>query len=797
MEAKPYSIHIGHRPLRVAFLVDPVNGLSLIDGIFSFNTDKWGGAFNPIVLTDGQSIDERSWDFLERYDPDIVYSFPSLSNELEYKLQMTLSPISIHTSNGRGIFMREDLAKIFPNQKNIEFLGRQFFRHVTSLAVFGIKHDAPPVIREFIERNFGEFSVFDIAPDGSESGIVLKLKCPQFVHRIGNIKDLADALGDLATSSHGVVFSSKLCALSTSAPEPAEHLDTNANFRVTIGDTVQDLVFSWNSSLNTPQWQKRLFTHLWIPTVLAQNAELRESLSKFINGFTGGVDHRSDKRTSFFSSSLTHDQLDQIVRAYSLQNPRSIHVSNSLPHPKLPLAREGYFSERGTEMHRGSSSEEHLNLRGPNIENYDIYFGNWMLDLYVEYRPELFPSFANKRFWWRLPRRNAIVDALNIFPERFSRINGLGVFSVLMNGIETLKQEQSNNVLVMRLPSEWNIFRLLATNPEYSRSHHQSLPDLHQWFRGIELSDKGRYLNGVVSLFADLTAAHGLVSDDYWRDVFSRMINHKANRDSDLIEKIKALLERGNALKDPTTAGDVATKITSKVASSLARSVELNLNTLLEMNSPNGRESLSEEEKEDLLGRLHHLLDLGILYAGIKPKCPRCGYAVWHALRELDSKILCKGCRFSFSIEPEQAWYYRLNELISRAFSQGCRPVLLLLGQLLFDADSSFMYVPNIDLYEHDASKPPKEVDIACIKDGEFIIGEVKENQSLFSGDVFEDMEQTARRLKPDLLIFSAPGTSPSDFVKRGIQAVSDNLKPLGIKVAWVAIRGFDSSDDA
>jgi len=60
MQNSPYSIYIDKRPLRIAFLIDPnQTDFEQLDAIFEYNHGKWGGRFNPIIFTDGSTIDEK------------------------------------------------------------------------------------------------------------------------------------------------------------------------------------------------------------------------------------------------------------------------------------------------------------------------------------------------------------------------------------------------------------------------------------------------------------------------------------------------------------------------------------------------------------------------------------------------------------------------------------------------------------------------------------------------------------------------------------------------------------------
>ena len=78
MASLPFKIvHASVRPARVAILVDKTDidwqhtCLRIIE-IFS---QLWGGAYNIIVPTDGNTIDEKFWSLLETFDPDHLYRY--------------------------------------------------------------------------------------------------------------------------------------------------------------------------------------------------------------------------------------------------------------------------------------------------------------------------------------------------------------------------------------------------------------------------------------------------------------------------------------------------------------------------------------------------------------------------------------------------------------------------------------------------------------------------------------------------------------------------------------------------
>jgi hypothetical protein len=79
--------------LRVAFLIEEGEHASLaLDGIFADCYDRWGGRFSLIAPCLNGRIAPRYWQWLEAYDPDIVYSYVPLSRADILEVHERLSP---------------------------------------------------------------------------------------------------------------------------------------------------------------------------------------------------------------------------------------------------------------------------------------------------------------------------------------------------------------------------------------------------------------------------------------------------------------------------------------------------------------------------------------------------------------------------------------------------------------------------------------------------------------------------------------------------------------------------------
>ena len=98
----------------------------------------------------------------------------------------------------------------------------------------------------------------------------------------------------------------------------------------------------------------------------------------------------------------------------------------------------------------------------------------------------------------------------------------------------------------------------------------------------------------------------------------------------------------------------------------------------------------NEDSVKDSLSRM---LDLGVIQMGFAQKCYRCGSKNWFLVDEVRQTLTCVGCRYDFSIPAEPPISYRLNSLVRRGiFAHGLVPVVLVLGQMLEDARSSFFF---------------------------------------------------------------------------------------------------------
>lgn len=814
METRPYSIYTEHRPIKIAFLVDSSTDLVWIDRIMAFNREKWGGRFNPIILTDGKCIEDSWWKFLRDYDPDIIKSVVELEDELLKKIHTFLTPFSVEiidTKEYGYIHFQDDPISILPTKQNISIISRSFMGDESTLALFDVNKEAPEQIKKFIERNFGNLEDKQSTPYYLRQALQ---GCKKKIYKISDYESLNQALLDLGDFHNRITFSTEVCSIPNYFKE-TEYSYEDERFTVIMGDTADEVAYFWNRAMQIRNWMRQGFTQLWISNEIASNSVIKSGLTKFLIKFserTGNNDHHA---VNFVSFSLPEEKIKEFSDSIdpSLWRPKYVTKFTSTQVPNFNNRAAFFILKQGLEFFRAHSEEEHIVIEEPNVDQGVMGGQQWITNLYIQFRPERFENIIGHNYWWQLPRRNGILRILGMFNKE-ARINEYGMFSLMMRRQTDFSPEEKT--LIVKLPEDRSIFYALFCGESYSffkgtdREKFLSIP-----YHSIERSDKGMYLSGILSLFPDLLNAHYLLAEEYWRKIFEKMSNKNASKDPakkiEISNVLKKIFDKGYDFKNPENLSWLSEKMLALAKNNSLQEVDLFFDDFFaeaKLDSDkkiplveDGKEIDPKEiiKKEKALGvelknDLSDLIEQNILLSGIKPRCPRCGYKMWYHINEVKQQISCRGCDYTFSLNSEEAWSYKLNSLVRAAFSlHGTVPVLLALGQLMNDARSSFIFIPSTNLIKEGNGKKRnnlnREIDLACIKDGKLIIGEVKQTMGLFHKEDFEKMAEIAELIKPDIILFTSLDENPNKLVKENIDILRDKLKHLEIKVEWYKLR--------
>lgn len=807
MEIQPYSIYINHRPFRIAFLVDPADEQGWFDTIFEYNRGKWGGRFNPIIFSDGKTIKEPWWKFIRDYDPDIIYSTIDLSEELKEKINIFLTPLSIESNVIKSqvpyINIDKDPLSILPTQKNISSVANDLFEDKSSIVLFDIDESTPGIIKIFLSRNFG------ILKDDQMTVYAIKRclqNCNKKIYKIKDYETLNEALLDLGQYNTRVIFPGQICAIPNSL-KSAKYDYQNDNFSIIIGDTPDELAYLWNRTMFLQNWVRTSITQIWLPISLASDERLKSGLGKFINRHAGQIGQNNHSLVKMVSFSVDEDELKKILESFNsaIFQPKKSEKYQEL---QIPVFRNNqrFFLPRGLEQFRAYSTEQHITVKEPSVEEGAMGGEHWFVDMYIQYRPERFLRIQGVDYWWQLPKRNGLLSDLHFF-NKPARINEFGMFSVLMSRRSSVYPDE--NTIVLKLPDEMHVFNILICGESYKCRGDERQRFFSRPFYFTQRSNVGKYLSGILSLFPDLLSAYSLIEDRYWRKIFEKMSNQNPSKDQIQLTRITNTLKKkighGQDLKSERSIVSLSELVLKLAKEHSKEDVELTFEEFKkeaeketdEYNLVNKNTTPIAFDEGGLSDQVADLISKNILLKGVKSACPHCGSRIWYHIDEVKQQMICKGCGYGFSLNTEEAWYYRLNSMVKSGFAfHGIFPVLLVLGQLLrHDAHSSFLYIPSIDLFQEikrlDGSKEIKhwgEIDVACIVDGQFVIGEVKQSVSLFKDSDFTKMAELARLLKPDVIIFSSMDKDPNALVKENIEKMRNDLADLEVDVKWYGI---------
>jgi len=790
----PYSIYVDKRPLKIAFLVDPMGDSDLIDHIIAYNHSKWGGRYNPIIPCDGTSMSERWWEFLLAYDPDVIKSFVPLSDEVVKRIEHFLSPYLVEVPRGEQdtvtpIRLNDEGLSILPTPENTAQVCHSFFDQA-SLVLFEIGESADPLLRRFIRNNFGVYEPMLHIDQALSRNVVRSLK-------VDDRESLSLALQQLTLER--VVYPAQICSIPNNLPEADWDSSLGGAFAVVVGDSLEDMIHAWNRALLLSNYERSALSHVWVPTELARDNGIEAGLREWIlkGADPGGT---TTQRVDFVSFSLKHEELEDI--ANRLTNGWWLHKNlQVLTEPPVPVYRSFPFFriKEGMDLYRAVADQEVIVLKEPEVVQGVRGGECWVADVYIELKSKLFENIIGPDYWYRLPRRNML--AHQMFGSKPSRIEGNGLPSVIMTRPSMITNTRENELRI-KLPGDDAILRSLALAP--NTPYHDTGDPREKFtsrpFSRATRSDKGRYLTGFLDLFSGLHAAYDVLRSRYWRRMFDALSAQDATKDA---KKRQEVINRLGKIPSEHSGKPKGEERLAEYVLQLAKTVSISSKELpFERFAKEAQREWDEYnsqhegdiafEQDDVRDGVTDLMERGILMAGIRSHCPSCGIANWYKVDDVCQVLECTGCNSEYYLRAEEKWYYKLNHLLLSGYAyHGLAPVVLVLGEMLLQSRTSFMMSPSLCLYDKPDGAPVCELDIICVQDGKFIIGEVKNGVRLFDHSDFEKTKEVAKRLRPDKVIFSSLDTKPNRFVTQEIEKLKKELASMAIEVEWYQLAHY------
>ncbi|MFE4550686.1 hypothetical protein [Streptomyces sp. NPDC056785] len=178
---------------------------------------------------------------------------------------------------------------------------------------------------------------------------------------------------------------------------------------------------------------------------------------------------------------------------------------------------------------------------------------------------------------------------------------------------------------------------------------------------------------------------------------------------------------------------------------------------------------------QEAANRIDDMLTKEIIYRGYILKCERCSLSSWYSLDALSSFFTCNRCAFrqkftqkhwkNGMVEPR--WCYKLAETVYQFYEKNSHLTAQVLYKLKSQSTTAFHFAPEIDLIDFSGPGESREMDVACICDGQIIFGECK-TETLKLKDVvkFDQLAQMPIK-NPVRVIFATTKPVSDDFKKR------------------------------
>jgi hypothetical protein len=796
---EPYSILVRSRPRRVAFLVeDSQLSDDLLDAIYAFNLHHWGGRFNPIIRVSGDELSEPYQRLLEFADPDVVYSYGTLSHSLLAYLDRQIQPVRIECH--RDLRTTDGPPNYYPS------IARE------ALSVDAIIANADTLYRNPLSKP--TLVIYDVARSWEHHRFILRnlgvsplsWKIPRRLDNLETCRiDPSTPLPEILTQlgrCQRPIFPFRLCTDFADIPQQ-EHPHQEVHCLVTVGDDPRNSLLTWNFVFFLSTWQRKHLTTLWLPATLANSREVLPCLREFLQRQLYQVSQHPAmiQLTSFDWNSdrivalrdFLAEWLDAVVQVVPKSSDDLPLIGQPRTYPPTPP-----FTDV-----QALSEQTYVPIPPPLPVPLEGTPLSWMVDLNIQYRPEKF-HYTNQKYWWKLPRRSGLASLLA--PQRPCRMDRQHHLSC-----EVSAGESTVGVSIPEDYSVWATIFVIASHPYYTLDRRQPKAPPYGDFR---LSDKGRYLEGLLGLFPSLWHAAEFFENHFWREIVEEMSGQVASEQSEtraalanwLSKKKDKLLQ--DLREDLQAAGEwIADRALTLLhaGAERVRPFEWFLERLREERQAFNQlreekdrfEDPDHERRSDMLDALERLTQAGVFFRGLRPRCPLCGSAYWYRFQELREGMRCRGCLSEFHLPIEERWYYALNGLVRNAVvMHGLVPVVLTLGWLEDQARESFLFSPPTKFHANrETNEALAELDIICIVDGELVIGEVKAKAEQFGRDEEHALEEAARRIRPERVVISAVrgNLEKLDYVAARLQ---ESLRPLGVKVQAIKPpTGFDNPE--
>ena len=591
-------------------------------------------------------------------------------------------------------------------------------------------------------------------------------------------------------------------------PHRPEHSWTEG-FCLVVGDTLEDRILCWNAGLLFDDAQSQRYKTLRVPTDAALSVEKSDKIGAFLKSSNWLGGNNGPARVFVRSRSLDAAVLEEFVR-------RLQKVSHSLV-TFIPIASLDDCCPSDTTRVWGTPSGMNVGIAnvetaitGPKVAVsipqpmqlaycaglHPIFAqGIWYIDLSIDRLHDI-SRFSNVREVWLLPNQRQLVRYFS--EESGTRIRKRGELSVPV----TLDRR----VVEIKLPEDSTVFQsLIVEKPYFNRPDLRSSHAVEVPYKYATSSDKGSYLQGLIGMFGSLSSIEHTMETHFWRVQLGNMAAPAQSQHREVIKDMKLRMKARDGklvIEDDSGWQNLAQRIVEK-ASRLkiprlrtryldlltAWTKELTAAIDLDPNLKQRHEEILGERENDLKRSLSFFFERGVMYRGHEWSCRECRHRNWRGVEALKNVMPCEVCGREHQLPIDVALDFRMNEFFATCLREhDTITVAWALGAMRKQAKHSFMFAPQTELYrdypENQRQRIDRELDLICIVDGRFVIGEVKARAELIAKSDITDLAAVAQELGADLAVLAAVKGNPPAMKAKVAELRA--LLPVSIEAKWL-----------
>lgn len=816
------KIRATSRALRVAYVLeDGIDSHNWLDAIFADCFGRDGGRQSLIVpILDGQ-ISDRFKFWLRLLDPDIVvlitYDNVSLVEELAALLSDTEL---IEQQRNRDKPEMHPKVSIERTSGLTSLSWLPFFKTVSGSLHTPPTHildrfpswDDDGIIKDNFGTLYGSLYPYPMHQQIGIRGLVLTPENPPenrwhlqsiegdevqdayvFLENLGSRNDVA-TLGQLSNLG--------------SQPHRPEHHWTEG-FCLVLGDSFDDRVSCWNAGLLFADAQNQRYKTLRVPAALAVNAENTARVGAFLRNCNWLGSNNGPARVFVRSHSIVGADLEEFVARLGKASRSTVtFVAISSPDDCCPSDAARVWDsfnilKPGPTIIEAAILSPTVVLSPPKPIQlsycaglHPIFSqGSWFVDLFIDRLNDI-GLYSNIRETWSLPSRGQLV-------RYFCKVEGARLRS---SGVLSLPITTDTRTIEIKQPDDSVVFQsLLVERQQFAYRDLRGRKTKKAPYKYAELSDKGSYLQGLIGMFGSLSDIEQTMRTHFWRKQFENMAAPAQSQHEEVIKDMQLRMQARDGklvIEDDAGWQKLAQRIIQKASRLKVPRMKTSYNKLLtawtmELSAAIEKDDQLKQCREDVLGEreddlkrsLSYLFERSVLYRGHEWSCKKCRHRNWLGVGAFKERMPCEVCSHEYQLPVDIALDFRLNEFFATCIREhDTVTVAWALGALREQAKHSFMYAPQTALYrdypENQNSRIDRELDLICIMDGKFVIGEVKAGSELIAKPDIEDLAAAAKEVGADIAFLAAvKGDSASMESKVQILRA---LLPSSIEARWI-----------